>query len=281
MNIHITRDGQQYGPYSIEDIRTHLATGVLLPTDYAFHEGMTDWAPLEQVLSESSMPVLPPAPTESNPAGLAGQPSVGAVAQPATRYTPKLKKGKRKDAAQTKQTLVGGSGGFLKKHKTGLTIVVAVVVIAVAGMYVYKGLFGTTPPLTPEYGSAALDSAMRKATGKTEGELTKADLEKVTEFTLTDSRLTDADLATVAGLTQLKKLDLSYNGLTDVSALKTLTKLEELLLNENQLTDISALENLKQLKALDVSNNSELDADQIAKLQKKLKKCEITHTAPE
>ena len=36
--IHVMRDGQQFGPYTIEDINTYLAQGTLLPTDQAWYE---------------------------------------------------------------------------------------------------------------------------------------------------------------------------------------------------------------------------------------------------
>ena len=50
MQIHIHRDGQQYGPYSVEEAREHLETGALLPDDIAWHAGITEWLPLSQVL---------------------------------------------------------------------------------------------------------------------------------------------------------------------------------------------------------------------------------------
>ena len=37
--IHVMRDGQQFGPYTIEDINAYLAQGTLLPTDQAWYEG--------------------------------------------------------------------------------------------------------------------------------------------------------------------------------------------------------------------------------------------------
>ena len=40
MNIHIQRDGQQMGPYPLEQVNEYLAQGTLLPTDPAWHE---DW----------------------------------------------------------------------------------------------------------------------------------------------------------------------------------------------------------------------------------------------
>ena len=74
MNVYVRRDGQQYGPYSIEDARAHLASGSLLPTDHAFFEGMTDWAPLEQVL-DSAAHQIPATTTTARPAFPSAKPS--------------------------------------------------------------------------------------------------------------------------------------------------------------------------------------------------------------
>jgi hypothetical protein len=61
MEIHIARDGQQFGPFPPEEVRRQLAVGTLLPTDYAWSEGATAWVPL------GSLPTLasPPPPPES------------------------------------------------------------------------------------------------------------------------------------------------------------------------------------------------------------------------
>ena len=47
--IHVMRDGQQFGPYTIEDINTYLAQGTLLPTDQAWYEGATNWMLITEV----------------------------------------------------------------------------------------------------------------------------------------------------------------------------------------------------------------------------------------
>jgi uncharacterized protein DUF4339 len=49
MNITIHRDGQNYGPYSVPDVRQHLASGSLTLTDLAFIEGASEWTTLGQV----------------------------------------------------------------------------------------------------------------------------------------------------------------------------------------------------------------------------------------
>ncbi len=49
MLIHVSRDGAQFGPYTLEDANAYLAEGSLLPTDQAWHEGAPDWMPITEV----------------------------------------------------------------------------------------------------------------------------------------------------------------------------------------------------------------------------------------
>ena len=56
--ITISRDGQQFGPYTLEDAQAHLASGALLPTDLAWYEGAPGWIPLPDVPGMSGQPVM-------------------------------------------------------------------------------------------------------------------------------------------------------------------------------------------------------------------------------
>ena len=49
MEIKINRDGEEFGPYTIEQVNELLADGTLLPTDLAWHDPMDTWAELSQV----------------------------------------------------------------------------------------------------------------------------------------------------------------------------------------------------------------------------------------
>jgi len=122
--------------------------------------------------------------------------------------------------------------------------------------------------------SAIVEAAIRKELKKPTGELTKADLEKVTELRLRSNQLTDLPKG-VKNLTQLKKLYLHRNKLTSVKGLKKLTKLEGLYLDGNKLTDAKGLEKLTQLKELFLIDNPDLTKVQIDQLQKALPKCNI------
>ena len=47
--IHVSREGQQFGPYTQEDVQAYLAEGRLLATDLGWTEGSAEWVPLPQL----------------------------------------------------------------------------------------------------------------------------------------------------------------------------------------------------------------------------------------
>jgi len=67
MLYHVSRNGQNYGPYTLEDLRRYVTSGNVLPTDLAKSDDMAEWVPVSQVLN-----IIAPA--------------VGAVAPPDAPY---------------------------------------------------------------------------------------------------------------------------------------------------------------------------------------------------
>ena len=126
VNLYVSRDGQQYGPYSLEEAREHLASGGLLPTDYAYHEGMAGWAPLAEVLATQPQPTSPVA-----------------YATPATTTPFKAKKsrGKKSKLKEGGKATTVGAGAILQKYKA----VLAAVVIIATGIFLYTNLKNTNP----------------------------------------------------------------------------------------------------------------------------------------
>jgi len=97
--IHITRDGQQFGPFTLDQARDYVADGQLLATDLAWFEGAQDWMPLHSVpgLARTppppprSRPPPPPAPRRPSPSGqpVPSQSSpVAAPTQPKPKQNP-------------------------------------------------------------------------------------------------------------------------------------------------------------------------------------------------
>ena len=94
-----------------------------------------------------------------------------------------------------------------------------------------------------------VEKEIRRWAKKPTGELTEADLEKVTRLYLRDPKITDADLKEVAKLQNLKSLYLNDTQITDagLKELAKLQKLERLYLKDTKITDEGAAELWKAL----------------------------------
>jgi hypothetical protein len=51
VGIHVSKDGQQYGPYSLEEVKSFLDAGQFGVTDFGLSEGGTEWQQLGEMLS--------------------------------------------------------------------------------------------------------------------------------------------------------------------------------------------------------------------------------------
>ena len=115
-----------------------------------------------------------------------------------------------------------------------------------------------------------VEKAIRKKLKKRaiQGELTKADLEKVTRLDFFNNQLTEVPKG-LEKLTQLTELELGGNQLTDVKGLEMLTKLTFLNLQSNQLTEVpKELEKLTKLTWLPLDYNKLTDVKGVEKLTK-------------
>jgi hypothetical protein len=54
MEIHIIRDGEQWGPFSIEEINEELEEGTLSHDGLAWHDGLTDWTAIRNIAGITS-----------------------------------------------------------------------------------------------------------------------------------------------------------------------------------------------------------------------------------
>jgi hypothetical protein len=61
MTYQVSRNGQLYGPYTLEDLQRYVASGNILPTDMAKSEDMPDWLPVAQILGTAGTggPAIP------------------------------------------------------------------------------------------------------------------------------------------------------------------------------------------------------------------------------
>ena len=72
MQIHIARDGQPVGPFSLEEVNRQLAAGTLNLSDQAWYEGAAGWAPLSTVpgVSGSATGSTSPSPVSATTPGV-------------------------------------------------------------------------------------------------------------------------------------------------------------------------------------------------------------------
>lgn len=90
-------------------------------------------------------------------------------------------------------------------------------------------------------------------------------LTSLTELYLSNNRI--KDLTPLANLTNLKKLDLSYNQeISDLSPLSKLNNLTELIIYVNKIEDLTPLANLTNLERLSMTANQISDTTPLAKL---------------
>ncbi len=83
MNYFISRAGQQYGPYTLDEVQRYFSSGNILATDLARSEAMEQWAPVSQIIGNiPSQPVAPPPGYAQPPAYVQQQPQTALYAQP-------------------------------------------------------------------------------------------------------------------------------------------------------------------------------------------------------
>ena len=73
MQYQVSRHGQMYGPYTLEDLQRYIASGHILYTDLAKSEERGDWVPLSQILGTAPLGAAP----AYQPAAAYGQPTAG------------------------------------------------------------------------------------------------------------------------------------------------------------------------------------------------------------
>jgi hypothetical protein len=55
MQYQVSRNGQMYGPYTLEDLQRYVASGHVLYTDLAKSEEMAEWVPVSQILGTAPL----------------------------------------------------------------------------------------------------------------------------------------------------------------------------------------------------------------------------------
>lgn len=81
--VHVSRDGQQFGPYKYSELQGYLMTGELHPNDMAWHEGLAEWVNLRSLVNSKATN----GPATSHPRAMGQTQTKSGTTSTATRYT--------------------------------------------------------------------------------------------------------------------------------------------------------------------------------------------------
>jgi hypothetical protein len=68
MQYFVKREDQKFGPYTLAELQRYVQSGNITPEDLTQSEGMTDWAPVSQVLGNIPATALTSSASEAQPA---------------------------------------------------------------------------------------------------------------------------------------------------------------------------------------------------------------------
>ena len=126
---------------------------------------------------------------------------------------------------------------------------------------------GVIDPLLSERTQQVQDAIVAAVAGvDSVDNVTSAHLAAITHLRLDKKSISSLKPGDFSGLISLRSLYLSYNSISDISALENLTALEWLSLDGNSIRDLSAFENLTTLKVLSLDGNSISDLSTLENL---------------
>lgn len=258
MQIHVNRDGQQFGPYSVEQIKELLGQGSLLTTDWVWYDGLSEWVQILQIedfSSDSSQTqeaapvqaaeseVTPPIEADKTPqpatAAKGGGVSASAVAERLRRLNKGQKPAPSRAAQLAKQAAAAepdGSGISASAKGKIVQAIVIVLLLAAVGALVAFNL----PKAKRKLPNVAVAKDTTQATAK-----------KI--LGLEGAHLTRDANDEISGI-MFPGIPISTNGWKSLGELKNLQRLSLINCEVND-GDLVNLKGLAALTLLDVSDN--------------------------
>ncbi len=138
---------------------------------------------------------------------------------------------------------------MVSKHRKSNANIVEAALFLVFEMLMFPGIWhvAASGVVIPD---ANLEAALRDALSKPTGDLAAADMLSLNAFSAVERGI--ADLTGLEYCTNLTRLDLSHNQISNIDLLKNLTNLEQLYMGGNTIRDISPLEDLANLTRLSI-----------------------------
>ena len=306
MQIHINRNGQQFGPYSAEELQAYLQQGAIEVTDWAWHEGLDNWVQISQLDlgAAAAQPMIPEDPQATDvqqPTQEVQQPAAapvggsGVSAESAMERLRKLQRGNMPAAksGSGRRAEKAGKGSPGKAHPAeafdvpvpksakGKTISMVVLGVCVAGGIGFAAMkffgSGDVGPPKKKVSEAVNQEAVAKL-HKIGAHVTRDQDNQISGIQFPAIPISTNGWKLLAQLSNIQKLQMVECGIDDAAAvnLRSLVHLERLNLSGNPITDksVEVLKSLTQLKSLNLTK-TKVTKNGVATIEAVLKNCVI------
>ena len=285
MNLYVSRDGQTFGPYTVDQAKEFLHSGQLLATDFALYEGESEWKNLGILLGQNERV------TTTNTAEIQ---TPTATVQGVKKQVSGSKKRKKVIVKRAQSTVVIKEKGLFSKLFS-IAVVFCVTCILVIG--IIAGLYFAMPtkvaPILAKFGLdfekpsndenlSVVSNVNQEPTSPLEKTLSDEELHRLRSSNIIllwdekgkgfrilspadkDQGLNDDDLEALIPISnEILTLDLTHAEISDkgISIISKFTNLQRLYLEGNKAITSRGLSNLKDLKNVNYLNLVRVNLD--------------------
>jgi len=315
MQIHINRNGQQFGPYSVEELRVLLQQGRVSVNDWAWHEGVASWVQISQldlsiqgaqdVLATENVPQTEEISQQDKVTQASGTEVEGAhthsgvSAESAMERLRRLQRGRMPvkqikrgttsapesgDVGAPAKTLPAGEHDIPEpKQSRGKLIAVVALGICAVGLigYIAKDYFGSAKNAAPKVFVSEADNIDAFTKLRKIGAHVIRDQDKqISGIEFPGIKISTNGWKVLNKLGNIQKLEMVGCGIDDAGIvnLRKFIHLKSLNLSENEITDksVEVLKTLTQLEVLSVLK-TQVTKNGVAALRAALPGCSIEH----
>ena len=285
MNLYVSRDGQTFGPYTVDQAKEFLHSGQLLATDFALYEGESEWKNLGVLLGQNERL------TTTNIAEIQ---TPTATVQGVKKQVSGSKKRQKVRVNRAQSSVVIKEKGLFSKLFS-IAVVFCVTCILVIG--IIAGLYFAMPtkvaPILAKFGLdfekpsndenlSVVSNVTQEPTSPLEKTLSDEELHRLRSSNIIllwdekgkgfrilspadkDQGLNDDDLEALIPISdEILTMDLTHAEISDkgISIISKFTNLKRLYLEGNKAITSRGLSNLKDLKNVNYLNLVRVDLD--------------------
>ena len=285
MNLYVSRDGQTFGPYTVEQAKEFLHSGQLLATDFALYEGESEWKNLGVLLGQNERVIT---------TNIAEIQTPTATVQGVRKQVSGSKKRQKVRVNRAQSSVVIKEKGLFSKLFS-IAVVFCVTCILVIG--IIAGLYFAMPtkvaPILAKFGLdfekpsnnenlSVVSNVAQEPISPLEKTLSDEELHRLKSSNIIllwdekgkgfrilspadkDQGLNDDDLEALIPISnEILTLDLTHAEISDkgISIISKFTNLQRLYLEGNKAITSRGLSNLKDLKNVNYLNLVRVNLD--------------------